>query len=59
MLYLQNGPGPGGAAVVMVDVVSSSLGVLAFFPAWRKARRGQGVVSRWRLNKDKSKDEFF
>lgn len=54
MGYLQNGPGPRGAAVVMVDEICSTLGVLAFFPAWRKARSSYGVVGRWRLNKAKN-----
>ncbi len=58
LCYLQNGPRPGGATVVVVDVVHSALGVFAFLPAWWKAWCGQGIGGRWRLNRVKRTDEF-
>lgn len=46
LLYLHNWPSPGCGAVVMVDVISSSLGVLPLLPSRGQARGGQGVSSR-------------
>lgn len=33
--YLEDRLGPGGAAVVMIDVIRASLGVLPLLPSWR------------------------
>lgn len=48
LLYLHNWPSPGSGAVVMVDVISSSLAVLPLFPSRGQARGSQGVSSRRR-----------
>lgn len=45
LLYLHNWPSPSSGAVVMIDVISSSLGVLPLLPSGGQAGGGQGVGS--------------
>lgn len=48
LLYLHYWSSPSCGAVVMVDVISSSLGVLPLLPSRGQARGGQGISSRRR-----------
>lgn len=41
--YLYDRPGPCGSAVVVVDIVGSSLSVLPLLPARGQTLRGKGV----------------